>query len=144
MNLSARQNFMLAVLASVEEAKAFSPVQIQKLFFLLDQEAGTLIHGPYFRFVPYDYGPFDRAAYDELDYLSGIGLVRITEGRYRLYSLSSEGYLIGRRALSVYQDNIQSYFTACAKWVLSLNFDQLVAAIYNKYPEMRVNSVFKR
>lgn len=33
--------------------------------------------------------------------------------------------------------------TNMAKWVRSLSFQQLVKAVYDKYPEMRANSVLQ-
>ncbi len=142
--ISKRQKFMLGVLSAGGAGATFTPVQVQKLFFLIDREAASLSGGPYFTFAPYDYGPFDRAVYDELDFLAGIGLVLITAGRYRDYALSREGLLIGQQEALRFPPTLQTYCKACADWVLSLKFDQLVAAIYNKYPDMKANSIFKR
>ena len=36
---------------------------VQKLLFLLDREAAEIVGGPHFRFVPYNYGPFDKGVY---------------------------------------------------------------------------------
>lgn len=72
-----RQMFMLAALAAAGESAAFSPVQVQKLFFLLDREASHLTGGPHFAFRPYDYGPFDYAVYDEINELANRGLAEV-------------------------------------------------------------------
>jgi hypothetical protein len=145
MNLSItpREKFMLAVLSTAPENTSFTPAQIQKLFFLIDREAAPLAGGPYFRFEPYDYGPFDKAVYDELDYLNRIGLIQVISGRYRLYALTHEGWTIGVSELPNYDLRAQQYFTACSEWVRSLNFEQLISAIYRKYPDMKEKSIFR-
>jgi hypothetical protein len=94
--LSPRQNLMLAALSGGGERATYTPVQVQKLFFLIDREAAVYLSGPHFNFKPYDYGPFDKAVYDELQYLTKIGLADIVQGdRARLYMLTAEGYAIG-------------------------------------------------
>ena len=142
--LTPRQNLMLAALSGAGEHATYTPVQVQKLFFLIDREAAAYVNGPHFDFKPYDYGPFDRAVYDELEYLTRIGLTETVQGiRTRLYMLTSEGYAIGVNELTRFPTNIQDFIKRCAIWVRSLSFQQLVAAIYNKYEDMRVNSVFR-
>jgi hypothetical protein len=37
----------------------------------------------------------------------------------------------------------REYIASVASWVRQLSFQQLVASIYNKYPEMKANSVFR-
>src|SRR5207248_1751684 len=70
-----RHNLVLAALAAGGENASYWPVQVQKLLFLIDREASALVGGPHFDFKPYDYGPFDRAVYVELDALSAQGFV---------------------------------------------------------------------
>jgi uncharacterized protein len=138
-----RQDLVLAALAAGGENASYWPVQVQKLLFLIDREASALVNGPHFDFKPYDYGPFDRAVYLELDSLAAQGLINIQNtGRYRVYSLTPEGYRQGSSNLS--QVSLaRSYIEQAARWVRSLSFQQLVAAIYRRYPDMKVNSVFR-
>jgi uncharacterized protein len=139
-----RRNLVLAALAAAGENATFAPVQIQKLFFLIDQEAAPLVGGPHFAFKPYDYGPFDRAVYDELDVLHTTGEVHIDASRsYRRYSLTPEGFDAGRVALATMPEATHRFLNDTATWVRGLRFDQLVAAIYRRYPNMRENSIFR-
>ena len=97
-----RQDLMLAVLA-VDRGASYTPVQVQKLFFLLDARVADRFGGPYFEFSPWDYGPFDRAVYDELEGLEAAGLVQISRspgGRWRTYRLTMEGQERGEQILS--------------------------------------------
>jgi uncharacterized protein YwgA len=139
-----RHDLVLAALAAGGENASYWPVQVQKLLFLIDREASALVGGPHFDFKPYDYGPFDRAVYLELDALSAQGLVATQNtGRYRIYSLSPEGYRRGVDRLRGLGVAARSYIEQAARWVRRLSFQQLVAAIYNKYPDMKVNSIFR-
>jgi hypothetical protein len=139
-----RSEMLLAGLAAGGENATYTPVQVQKLFFLLDREAAPALGGPFFNFVPYDYGPFDQSVYAGLDDLARRDLASIQNtGRYRVYGLSQAGRSEGSRILAGLQPATQAYVVNVANWVRQLSFQQLVASIYNRYPEMKANSVFK-
>jgi hypothetical protein len=139
-----RSEILLAGLAAGGENATYTPVQVQKLFFLLDREASAALGGPFFNFVPYDYGPFDQAVYAGLDELARRNLALVQQpDRYRVYGLAQAGHQEGQRLLSSLQPNVREYVANVAGWVRQLSFQQLVAAIYNRYPEMRANSVFR-
>jgi uncharacterized protein YwgA len=139
-----RRDLILAALATAGENATFAPVQVQKIFFLIDREGAHLVEGPHFHFVPYDYGPFDSSVYDELDSMSRQGLVEIDSwGRYRRYLLADSGIEVGDDVLKKLPVNTQTFLRDTVGWVRALRFDQLVAAIYRDYPDMKVNSIFK-
>jgi hypothetical protein len=145
MGISARQSLVLAVLAS-RDFMALAPVQAQKLFFLLDKKIPEEIGGPQFHFAPYDYGPFDRAVYDELDALARQGLVVIERTPWadkRRYSVTAEGQKLGRDVLAKMTPRAQDFIGRTAEWVKATPFAKLVGAVYQEFPEMRVNSIFK-
>jgi hypothetical protein len=143
--LSQRQTIMLAALAA-ESGSVFAPVQVQKLFFLLDQNIAADLGGRQFSFEPYDYGPYDRAVYSELEALARRGLVSIeatAEAGRRKFSLTAPGYQAGQQALKQLSSRAQDYLPRVSSWVRSLSFAELVGAIYKQYPDMKVNSVFR-
>ena len=138
-----RRSLILAALAAGGENTSYSPVQVQKLLFLIDEEAAGLVHGPHFRFEPYNYGPFDWAVYEQIDALAREDLIEIHESdRYPTYVLTSEGYHRGAGELHGLSEPAQSFLTKVARWIKPLSFQQIVAAIYKRYPEMKSNSVF--
>src|SRR5262249_12858501 len=140
-----RPNLMLLALAAAGSESGFTPVQVQKLFFLLDRRGHNLLGGPHFDFAPYDYGPFDPAVYQELDSLERVGLLRIdTSGRYRKYKLSVQGYEQGSDQLAQLSGPVRDFVRKTVEWVRGLRFDQLVAAIYREYPEMKAKSIFNQ
>lgn len=140
-----RQDFMIAVLAAAEGA-SHTPVQVQKLFFLLDENVGERVGGRHFAFRPWDYGPFDRAVYDELEQLESAGLVQILRspgGRWRTYDLTKMGQEKGEARLRELKPDVAEYIRRLSRWVRSLSFSQLVSSIYRAYPEMAARSVFQ-
>ncbi|MFL6192844.1 MAG: hypothetical protein ACJ75H_01635, partial [Thermoanaerobaculia bacterium] len=70
-----------------------TPVQVQKLLFLIDRNLAPRIGGPAFDFQPYHYGPFDSRVYAVLEDLAGRGWVEITKGQgnWRDYRLTPAG-----------------------------------------------------
>ena len=138
-----RREMVLAGLATQAGAD-YSPVQVQKLFFLLDRNAAHLYGGPLFSFTPYNYGPFDRQVYDELEHLADQGKVKfIPAWNWRNYRLTTEGQAEGEKILSSLPPKLYTYLGKASSFVRSLTFTQLVSAIYRAYPDMRANSVFQ-
>ena len=73
-----RWQHVLVGLGTADKAP-FTPVQVQKLFFLLDRNGGGKYFGqPQFNFRPYDFGPFDADVYSDLERLSERELVEIS------------------------------------------------------------------
>lgn len=140
--MTREDNVLLGLAAGGANAR-FTPVQVQKLFFLIDREASHLVEGPHFNFVPYDYGPFDKSVYETLEGLSQCGLaVTQSTGTYRVYELTEAGVAAGTVALSKLTPSAREYIKQLSNWVRKLSFEQLVGTIYKKYPEMKEKSVF--
>ena len=143
MKMKAR-DIVLAGLAVGKDA-TYTPVQVQKLFFLLDQEIPKLIRGPHFDFKPYNYGPFDKKVYDVLQELASDGLVDLVpDFTWTSYQLTEEGREEGEAILEGLNERARTYIIKCSNFVRRLSFSQLVAAIYKAYPKMRENSVFSQ
>ena len=137
-----RSEIVLAAIAAGGPEARYDPVRAQKLFFLIDREIPEFIGGPYFRFEPHHYGPFDEAVYEELDRLTERQKVSIdTDEGYNRYSLTDTGYAKGTAVLDVLPDPTSSYMENTAKWVRFVPLKQLLSTIYRQYPEMAVNSI---
>lgn len=140
-----RQTLILAAL-SAGTADSFAPVQVQKMFFLLDENISAELGGKQFEFEPYDYGPFDKNVYAELTALQGMGLVEIsyvspTPGGRR-YTVTNVGREIGQTARQSFSPGAQRFVVDVADWVRKLTFAQLVGSIYKAFPHMREKSIF--
>src|SRR5690242_8635530 len=80
-----RSDLILAAM-SVADGGLYTPVQVQKLFFLMDREIPDRINGPLFNFEPYNYGPFDPAVYRELEKLHLSDMVQLVpQGTWSSY-----------------------------------------------------------
>lgn len=138
-----RHQLVLAAL-SVANGALHTPVQVQKLFFLIDREIPELIGGPQFDFQAYNYGPFDQAVYRELDGLHLSDLVEmVPQSTWSAYRLTVEGQKQGEQVLQQMNEKAVVYIRTASEFVRSHSFTQLVSAIYKAYPEMRENSVFQ-
>ena len=137
-----RQELVLAALSPANGA-THTPVQVQKLFFLIDANIGALVDGPHFNFEPYHYGPFDQEVYRELTELSNKGYIDIERGKWKSYRLTVEGQKKGDELFSSLDEKAADYIGKISHFVRSLSFTQLVASIYRAYPKMRERSVFQ-
>ncbi len=139
-----RQEFVLMVMAA-GYGDAHTPVQVQKLFFLIDRKVPQAVGGPYFTFVPDAYGPLDLHVYAELSALSAKGLVSISKGEeiFPIYRLTAKGRAEGESLLAKLEPPMAEYLRTLSAWVRRQRFEELVVAVYQAYPEMRVNGVFQ-
>jgi hypothetical protein len=137
-----RSEIILTGLAASNGA-AHTPVQVQKLFFLIDKKIADYIGGPFFNFYPDDYGPFDKTVYFELEKLTERGSVEIIQNGMRRFRLTIQGQQLGDALLASIGEPIADYLRSLSQWVRSVSFADLVSAIYKEYPEMRVNSIFR-
>jgi uncharacterized protein len=129
---------------SVGGTALHTPVQVQKLFFLIDKNIAEHVSGPHFDFQPYNYGPFDSAVYHELTKLAIENFVEVVYvWKWREYRLSPEGLRQGIDRFNGLPEQAQDYIRRASEFVRSLSFSELVNAIYKAYPEMRANSVFQ-
>jgi hypothetical protein len=136
-----RDDYVLAVLATSGEG-AWTPVQVQKIFFLLDQRLASQVGGPHFNFTAYDYGPFDAAVYEVIERQSELASVDRTSSM-KTFRLTRRGQARGEEALVELSPGAREYIRSLSGWVRNLSFQQLVSAVYKEFPEMRANSVFR-
>jgi hypothetical protein len=138
-------DYVLAVLAADADAH-FSPVQLQKLFFLLERKVGSRVGGPHFTFRPYNYGPFDAQVYEEVERLEGVGLANIARPHFgpREFALNDRGKAAGLKVLIDHglSGAMCEYFANVSKYVRSMSFQQLVSSVYREFPEMKARSIF--
>jgi len=138
-----RKETILAAFAAADGA-SHTPVQVQKLLFLIDREIPDFVGGVHFNFQPYNYGPFDVSLYDELAELGNENYVEIIpEHNWMSYRLSDKGQGVGTALLKSLDPKAQNFIKQISVFVRSLTFSQLVSAIYKAYPDMKVNSVFQ-
>jgi hypothetical protein len=141
-----RRELVLAILAAAN-GRAYSPAQLQKTAFLITANIPWVVsEGAGFAFRPYDYGPFDSAVYSEAQFLRGSGEAEISSapsGRWVTYAATAHGVARGNELLNRQRQDVAEYIRNVAAWALSQSFTTLVKSIYESYPEMRANSIFR-
>jgi hypothetical protein len=137
-----RKDWTLLVIAAAA-GQPVSPVQLQKALFLLGEN--LQLGAGFFHFTPYDYGPFDSAVYSEAESLDREGLVRIETPpfSYREYRATDDGRARADILRQQLPEGVASYLDQVVTWVRSRSFNDLVRAIYQAYPKMKANSVFR-
>jgi uncharacterized protein len=141
-----RGELVLAILAAAD-GRTYTPVQIQKAAFVVcDQFPDLIDEGPSFDFRPYDYGPFDSDVYSAIETLQAGGEAIIApspSGNWNTYAASDEGAERGQALLYALDEEVWQYIIKISNWVRALSFKSLVKSIYEAYPHMRENSIFK-
>lgn len=141
------RDWTLLVIAAAEGA-ALEPVQLQKSLFLLSRNLSPaqLRTRDFYEFSAYDYGPFAGDVYRDAELLEGSGLVAIQRppvSRYKRYGATQEGLARAKQLRFKLEPEVREYLDRMVTWTRRLSFNELVSAIYKKYPEMRENSVFQ-
>jgi hypothetical protein len=139
-----KQDLLLLSMAAARNCQ-LTPVQLQKLVFLIQENVGDQLGGKAFEFVPYDYGPFDASIYNEVERLARAGLLRsyATPKGWKTHELTDAGAEKGNELLHAADFAAADYARKAAEFVTRQSFAGLVAAIYKAYPSMRANSVFR-
>jgi uncharacterized protein YwgA len=133
-----KKEVILAAMAPAKSNK-YSPVQIQKLLFLMDKAFSAITGVPILNFQPYYYGPFDKSIIDELEQLRDDGLILFTsEGTYTSYSLSSRGQVEGEKILYSMPEKPREYIKLLSEFVRKLSFAELVSVISKDFPDMKI------
>lgn len=141
------KRLLLLIALKYAGERGLTPVQLQKSMFLLGQAYSDKLAN-YYNFEPYNYGPFDKTIYVDAKVLAEEGLVSIKEvegHRWQNYFISAKGehWLAVQEGVGV-DTEVVSYLEKLVVWVKSLSFTQLVSAVYKKFPEYKVNSIFEQ
>ncbi len=141
-----RDEIALVVLA-LADGGSFTPVQVQKSLFLAsDKVASAFRRDSHYDFQPYDYGPFDRQVYLDIEGLERRGLAQVNQqpgSRWRTYAATGRGIAEGHRLAEQLTREQRDILGTIVNLVRSLSFNDLVSAIYRAYPRMRERSVFR-
>lgn len=136
------RKFLLAALAAAPDG-ALTPVQTQKALFVVGQEAVGQVGNDFYKFVPYNYGPFCRTIYDDVADLTREGLITVDNtAKPARYIITKTGLDAARQ--TEIPEQLRNYVSAVVGWVAGQSFSQLLNSVYSKYPQFAVNSVFNR
>ena len=129
---------------SAAEGEPLTPVQLQKSLYVLGRECADDVGSDFYDFQPYNYGPFDATVYSDAESLEERGLAVRMRSPYRSwveYAATPQGL---KRAKDLPVDpHVRRYLRSLVEWSRRLTFNQLVRAIYQRYPETRARSIFQ-
>jgi hypothetical protein len=138
--MTGRKGFLLLAYAK-SPSGSLTPVQAQKIMFVLGQEAPRDVGVDFYQFVPYNYGPFCQDIYDDQRNLDHEGYLR-KDGK--LYVITKSGLNAATDIEASQRVGIGAYLGKLVQWTTSKSFSALLSSIYSKYPEFAVNSVFNK
>jgi hypothetical protein len=138
-----RQDWVLVAL-HFGGGKGLSPVQLQKTLFLLGMEVPE-VRVNFYEFFPHNYGPFCKEIYSDAERMAETGLVAIERipQQYSTYFITPDGQNRVREIEREVPRRAWDYLHSAVEWAQKQSFSGLVRAIYDKYPDYRVNSVFQ-
>ena len=133
---------ILLKIITAAEGDPISPVQLQKVAFLVGQECADYLPQSYYKFVPYDYGPFSAKLYQDAELLEKQGLISIdvnSNGGWKEYSATFRSSSADTNSIP---EIVTNYIDRAVEWAMKLTFRELVSSIYYNFPEYRENSIF--
>jgi len=134
-----REDWLLSFLALPEGHYRADQLRTTKGMFLFSQKCPN---AKSYEFEPYDYGPFSRGLYSDLDRFVYEGVIRKIpmSGSRNVFELTSRGAEIAKLLLRDAPDDELTCLREIKKQVTSLNFSELLSWIYGEYPQYAVNS----
>ena len=121
-----------------------SHVQLQKSLFLLKENLPSVVGQDFYEFEPYSYGPFCAEIYNDAEQMEiRTRLIHIDRGDYKQYSVTPQGRECALALEESLDSVVADYVRGVVQWAMGLSFNELVRAIYSKYPAYAVNSVFQ-
>ena len=136
-----RTDVLLKIITAAE-GDPITPVQLQKIAFLVGEECAEFMPKSYYKFKPYDYGPFSAKIYQDAELLEERGLISIEvnpTGGWKEYSAT---FRSSNADTSSIPEIVADYIDTAVEWAMGLTFRELVSSIYYSYPKYRENSIF--
>jgi hypothetical protein len=121
------------------------PIRIQKGMFLFAMESEAPAREKY-DFVPYNWGPFSRAIYDDLESLQTAGLVErlpVPGASHFAYRRTSAGDAAAERLSRGGSEALVASLRQARAAVSDVDFGMLLRRVYRKYPTYATKSLFK-
>lgn len=145
-----RHDLPLSLLAAIEEDSIEGRTRLQKLLFLIqkriEQKKNAQLSQSY-DFIAYDYGPFAKEIYDDIDTLVRRGLVdedpkELDDGVIKYdYKLTKKGKQLveSRRLVDDSPQEVDAVVSEFADKELS----DIIDYVYSQYPNYAENSVIR-
>lgn len=118
-------------------------VRVMQSLFVLSKAFPDLTEQDFYAFRAYHFGPFDAAVNADADLLAAGGLVENAPGRYPWYAATPAGVQRANLVAEALPPGVLDYVHTVREWANGLDFNTLVRAIYQRWPEMRAHTVWR-
>ena len=144
-SMNHRQQVLLAWL-SRSPVTYIDPIRVMKGMFLIAMETPVdwLPEEDRYEFQPYNWGPFSKDVYSDLEVLQGLGYVSILArpGRsWNSYSLTEGGRVEANEVSEGLDPRLGKYVDAVSQFVMRTGFSDLLNAVYKRYPDYATRSL---
>lgn len=136
------RDWLLIFLGLPEGPFRTDQLRITKGMFLFSKKRKAGSVGSY-KFEPYDYGPFSRDLYRDLDALESEGAVRHVEQsgtNRKIFELTAKGRRQFELVVQSLPEGDSQLLTEIKERVTSLNFADLLSSVYQEYPQYAARS----
>ena len=139
-----RREWLLAFIGAPTSGRfQTDQIRIMKGLFLLSKEGPPELRDLY-AFEPYDYGPFDKHVYTDLDTLERDGWIDgelVLESRRRVFRVTASGEEQCERIRRTADPSTIRAIDDVKNLVSSIGFMALLRYVYERHPEFAVASV---
>ena len=136
--VATRKDILIAIVAAAGE-KGLDPAQLHKSVFLVGEKFQGSLPENFYQFKPYDYGPLAVDVYQDIEACCNERSVNV-----RADADNRLNYRVGEQKKCALPDPLLLGISRIVAWVTSMSFDELIRAIYYRYPEQQENSKFRR
>jgi hypothetical protein len=121
-------------------------IRVMKGMFLLSKEGPPDLRDLY-AFEPYDYGPFDKHVYGDLDQLEAEGLIHsetVGGSNRRIFRATPRGQERFAQICASAHPDAMGELRRVKGLVSSMGFMELLLYVYDRHPDYAVSSVIDR
>ena len=138
--MTARQDWLLSFIAGTEDYDSWvDRIRLMKGMFLFQEEGDAPPEVDY-QFRPYDYGPFTREVYDDIEELTRRGLVIESRDR-KSFRVTAAGRRCAEEA--VLDPEAVERLQQLRVELCDLSFRDVLKRVYEAHPESAARSVAK-
>ena len=135
-----RQDILFAIIEAAE-GRGLKRVHLQKAVFLVAEEFKAELPDDFYKFIKYHFGPYSQKVYRDAEILNDSGCISITYGIDRRDDTFAIVNDCGIKYIEL-PGRLKRFIKESVDWILGMNFQELVRAIYYLYPEYQENSRF--
>lgn len=117
-------------------------MHVQKGLFLLSMEGPERALGAY-TFRPYEWGPFSRTVYEDLESKRLVVTEAVAGRRWRQYRVTRHGVEIAQRIAQDLDASEVEYLEELRRYLTASTFAGLLRSLYKDYPEYATQSRFR-